>query len=369
MVLACWVLPVLLIVGGAGGYILHIIAAQAQSSLRLTSENAMDLVTTRMDAAMASSRKASTIPAIREAWQRYTQDGEAVALYEDVNLFLYQQYKYDEKFLNVVVTFLDEPSLSFYTTNVAAGGTAQGVRKYRQYLESDVLAQSAALGTSTAFVQQEGHLYLVRNLVDAAYRPYAVLAMEVNGRVLFPELQNLAGAQAVDVWLNGTCLPLTEPAGSAGAASAGSAALADSAPAAGTAAPQNTQAAALVPPAGSAAPQNAQAAALSPPAGTADGLWVQRCAGGFCVQARAARPAYTLSLAAQVEPADLRRQQRAAALALAALAALLAPLLGFVLRFFRRKVTQPVDALVAAAGQIEQGSFGVQVEPAALTSR
>ena len=103
MVLFCWILPVLLIVAGAGVYIFNSLATQAQKNLQMSAETATELVTTRMDAAMASSRKASYIPTIRDAWQSYQQTGEAVNLYENVNLFLYQQYKYDEKFLNVMV--------------------------------------------------------------------------------------------------------------------------------------------------------------------------------------------------------------------------------------------------------------------------
>ncbi len=321
MVLFCWILPVLLIVAGAGVYIFNSLATQAQKNLQMSAETAAELVTTRMDAAMASSRKASYIPTIRDAWQSYQQTGEAVELYENVNLFLYQQYKYDEKFLNVMVTFLQDPTLSFYTTNVTAGGTMQGVRSYRETLEASLLARSATLGTSTAFVVEKGHVYLVRNLVDSAYQPYAVLAMELNSRLLFREMADLPGAGTSTLWLGGTPVPLVQGGPT-----------------------------------------------LTPPAGSASGVKTTGQADGFVVGAQAARASYQLQWAAFVQPVGLRSQQGVALLALAAIFVLLLPMMGFVLRFFARKVTRPVDALIAAAGQIELGSFGVQVEQTALTS-
>ena len=320
LVLTCWVLPVLLVAGGTGGYILHSLAAQAQSDLTLTTQNALDLVGTRLDAAMASSRKASYIPTIRKAWAQYRQDGAGVELYETINQFLYQQYKYDEKFLNVIVTFLDDPTLSFYTTNAAAGGTQQGYRKYRQYLEPAVLHSSAALGTAIAFVASEGHLYLVRNLVDDGYRPYAVMAMEINTDLMFRELSDLPGAETLCLWLNGTPLALhgTAPA---------------------------------------ATPESAAPLAVTP------------AGDGFALHAAVTHPSYRLLLAGQATAAALRSRQNAAALALGVIFVLLLPLMGLVLRFFARKVTRPVEALTEAAGQIKAGKFGVQVAPAALTSR
>ena len=53
MVLFCWILPVLLIVAGAGVYIFNSLATQAQKNLQMSAETATELVTTRMDAAMA----------------------------------------------------------------------------------------------------------------------------------------------------------------------------------------------------------------------------------------------------------------------------------------------------------------------------
>lgn len=321
MVLACWVLPVVLAVTAAGGYILNSLTLQAEQSLRLNTENAMDLSAVRMDAALASSRKASYIPTVRAAWRQYQQDGEAVALYETVSKFLYQQYKYDEKFLNTILTFTDLPDTSIYVTNTAAGGSGTGVRKYEEYIRGKALALSPQLGTRIAFLQQDNHLFLVRNLVDSDYRPFAVLVMEINSDLVFRELAGQADATEAAAALDGVQVTLV-----------------------GT------------PPALDAA---------DCPAGTQ-----ARYAGG-CLTAVSslARADYTILYRVRVVSAELAAQRRAALLALLAVALLVLPLIGLVLRFFAQKVTRPVNALMGAAEEIEQGHFGTQVDAAALTSR
>ena len=294
----------------------------ATHSLALSTGSAMDLCVSRLDAALASSRKASYIPTVRDAWRRYEQNGETVALYEEVSTFLYQQYKYDEKFLNTIITFTALPEDSIYVTNTAAGGTSAGFRKYEQYIRSQALALSAELGTGIAFVGRENHLFLVRNLVDSDFTPFAVLVMEVNNDNIFRELAAQPETEWSAVTLGG--VPVT---------------LVGSPP---------------------AAPD---------PSGIAAGVAAQYHGGSLSAAAKAVRPDYTLCCALRLTAGALTAQRRAALAVLILAALLVLPLIGLVLWFFARRVARPVDVLVAAAGQIEQGRFGVQVDPAVMNSR
>ncbi len=339
MILLGWVLPVVLVIAGAGSIFLHNLASQTRQSLQLNAENALDLVVARMDSAIVSSRNASYIPTIKEAWQVYTHQKDAVKLYESVSQFLYQQYKYDEKFKNVIVTFLDDSILSFYTTNVTAGGSTTSYRDYRNNMEPDILEQSQKLGTAITFVERKGRMYLVRNLVDSSYRPFAVLVMEMNTELLFRDLMGLSDAQQVVLWLNDTQLMLMDDSQA------------------------NTEA--------DAKHKKLQPLQLQYDNSEldSDGVSVRIINDNTLkVQAQASRTSYRLRCAMQVRPAALQSQRNATYFALISIFVLLLPLMAYLFCFFGQKVNRPLAALTEAASDIEDGNFGVQVDAMALTS-
>ena len=319
MLVLCWVLPVYLIVGGAGLYILHSMTQQAREHIVLSADNAVELTVAKLNGAVASSRKASYIPTIKDAWTTYQETGEAVELYTTINTFLYHQYKYDEKFLNTIVTFTADNSMSFYVSNVTQNGGAVGVRKYREYLEPAVLEMSKTLGTGIGFVEMDGHIFMVRNLMDSTYRPFAVIVNELNNASLFSDLANISWATDVTLWLNNTQLTLT-----------------------GSSLPAPT----LV--------YNEQL------------LTQQDSSFLLCQQTR--QTAYLLQYSAVLQPSSLHEQRSVTTISIALISILLVPLFILIFSFFRRSVTHPLDAMTDAAKEIEQGHFGTQVKQTALRS-
>ena len=63
-----------------------------------------------------------------------------------------------------------------YTSNTSY----TSIRKYQQHVRDEVLVRSEALGTGIGFFAADGSLYMMRNLLDANYRTYGVLVMELN---------------------------------------------------------------------------------------------------------------------------------------------------------------------------------------------
>ncbi|MCI2046173.1 MAG: sensor histidine kinase [Faecalibacterium sp.] len=325
MVFLSWVLPVVVSVGAAGWYLFSSLTEQAGSTLHVNAQSALELVDTRLAGAVASSRKASYIPTIRNAWRQYQQDGNRVVLYDSVSQMLYQQYKYDEKFLNTIVTFDALPEDSIYVTNTTSGGTTEGIRKYDRFIRPQALALSAELGTSVAFLEQEGHLFMVRNLVDADYRPFAVIVMELNSEQVFREITELPGAESAVLSLNGAQLCLC-----------------------GTPLPCRLQ----------------DISAGVSVCIQADGLQAS-----LAVSAKRVQADYTVCFSAVTVPPGLRQQKAFALFTLALVALFTLPLMALILRFLTSKVNRPVQALMDAADAITAGHFGTEVDTAALTSR
>ena len=136
---------------------------------------------------IAASRKASYIATMGNAWASYTKTGDYVTFYNEMQTFLTQQYRYDDKFRNTIVTLVDDPAAPIYTSNTSY----TSIRKYQQHVRDEVLVRSEALGTGIGFFAADGSLYMMRNLLDANYRTYGVLVMELNTDTLFDSMRSV----------------------------------------------------------------------------------------------------------------------------------------------------------------------------------
>ena len=111
IILLCWVLPVVLIVTLGGVYILDSMTRQYRSDMMRSAQSAAAITGRTLDSMIAASRKASYIATMGNAWASYTKTGDYVTFYNEMQTFLTQQYRYDDKFRNTIVTLVDDPLL------------------------------------------------------------------------------------------------------------------------------------------------------------------------------------------------------------------------------------------------------------------
>lgn len=197
IILLCWVLPVVLIVTLGGVYILDSMTRQYRSDMMRSAQSAAAITGRNLDSMIAASRKASYIATMGNAWASYTKTGDYVTFYNEMQTFLTQQYRYDDKFRNTIVTLVDDPAAPIYTSNTSY----TSIRKYQQHVRDEVLVRSEALGTGIGFFAADGSLYMMRNLLDANYRTYGVLVMELNTDTLFDSMRSVIWMTDATVWL------------------------------------------------------------------------------------------------------------------------------------------------------------------------
>lgn len=152
IILLCWVLPVVLIVTLGGVYILDSMTRQYRSDMMRSAQSAAAITGRNLDSMIAASRKASYIATMGNAWASYTKTGDYVAFYNEMQTFLTQQYRYDDKFRNTIVTLVDDPAAPIYTSNTSY----TSIRKYQQHVRDEVLVRSEALGTGIGFFAADG---------------------------------------------------------------------------------------------------------------------------------------------------------------------------------------------------------------------
>ena len=307
----CWVLPVLLILTLSGYFIRNNLQSRIDDTIETSVTNAMNMTKASIDSALAASRAASYDNVIQRAWSQYLEDSDGVALYGSVTEYLSQQYSYDENFRGVMLYFVKNPSTIYYASNRSNMGKTDPIRNYRTYAYEMAREISKESSTRVRFFEANGVLYMLRNIVDSGFLPYAVIVMECDEEALFAPLDNIVWLTDASVDLNGILRVIAGDGVSKDAIEG----------------------------------KDANAEALYP-------------------IARTLRTSdYTLSLYARSDGAQITSELPSSMRFLVLVMLLALPLLAFVIWAFYRYVTEPLARLIDAARHVKRGERGYAISP------
>lgn len=210
IVLVCWILPVAIIATVAGYFTSNNINRQIVSTITSSVDSAIKASRSKVEAAVAGSRNASYNPAVKQACYRYAENKDKELLYDSLTGFLVQQYKYDDNFLAAMLFCCDEPDTLYYTYNDGYAASYSNVRVYEEQAHGAAKQIAANLGTEIQFLNKNGRVYMVRNLVDSnqAFEPFAVLVLELNTQVMFGGVENVLWKTGANIWLDNTPVAL-----------------------------------------------------------------------------------------------------------------------------------------------------------------
>lgn len=302
IILLCWLLPMAIAATVVGWYLLSGAGRQKEQAIAEQFQMNLQLGADRVNSAVEASRLPSYDPEFREGWNQYRRDGSYNLLYRRSYALFNRLYQSDSRFLYGVFCFSDDPEEKVITVvNGSAGLFHNQVREQWTADWSAVRELAASLDTNVGFWEREGRVYLVRNLMDSGYRPIGVLALALDPDYFFGDLALLPWASAVSVTLERS-VTLTLK--------------------------------------GSAPPQ--------PGVRTLE----------HTIQSRD----YTLRGTAEVDYAALLTGAESYRWLLPAMGFSLLLLLLFTFRFFRRRISQPVQVLMEGAAHIRQGELGYQID-------
>ncbi len=284
-----------------GWYLLSGSGRQKEQAMAEQFQMNLQLGADRVNSAVEASRLPSYDPEFREGWNQYRQDGVYNLLYRRSYALFNRLYQSDSRFLYGVFCFADDPEDRVITVvNGSAGLFHNQVREQWTADSAAVLELAAGLDTTVGFLEREGRVYLVRNMMDSSYRPIGVLALALDPDYFFGDLALLPWASAVSVRLEPE-VTLTLK--------------------------------------GEAPPQP----------------------GGRTLEHTIRSRDYTLRGTAEVDYAALLTGAESYRWLLPAMGLSLLLLL-FTFRFFRRRISQPVQMLMEGAAHIRQGELGYQID-------
>ena len=305
IILLCWLVPMALAAGALGGYLTLGLGRQSRQAIEEQFQLNLQMGADRVESAVEASRLPSYDPELGESWNQYRQDGNYALFYRRCYGLFNRLYQADSRFRYAAVCLSDSPeNTSITVVNGSSGSSEKQVRdRWRGDLPA-VTELAASLDTAVGFLERDGQVYLVRNLMGRDFRPIGVLALALDLPYYFEDLSLLGWASSVSVEL-GADTVLSVKGGAP-------------------------------PPQGEKTLEHAVT--------TRD---------------------FTLRGMAAVDYAALLAGFGAYRWVLGGMGLSLLLLLLFTFRFFRRRISQPIEALMAGAADIQGGQGGCRIDCAA----
>lgn len=199
-----WFLPLLLTNGIMSTMATRKVHTQINRSVTSSMEKAAEIMELQLAESETASKNASYLNVIREAYLTYLEGGSRRDFQTTIFTFLEQQYMFNKNCQSVNLVFREYPDDIYYTYNNSTGGTYRDITYFKTYVAEGLLEEMDDLDTRTELRSYDGRLYMIRNLVDSKFHPFAILAIELNEESLLESLKSVWGYENAVVYLDGT---------------------------------------------------------------------------------------------------------------------------------------------------------------------
>ena len=200
--LLCWILPII-IVTTFSVLVNYYNDRKLEQAMELGMENAMHQVELRLLSVIEDSKAVSYDGIVRQSYS------EASGLvYKDVTEYLTQKFTRNANYRCVFISSAsgDEPVHAY----AAAPGTAKLnlLRYYRDSVYPEVRALLESVDTGIYFLTVDEEIYMVRNLLDHDFTPYAMLVLGLEKSEVFQSRYGIANVSITGVRIDGVGLPV-----------------------------------------------------------------------------------------------------------------------------------------------------------------
>lgn len=199
LVMLCWVVPLVLVFIILGYDLEAKNARMLQDHYTVAVSNAAATTGLTLDDAVAASRDASYDLNVRSAYIEYLKTSDKVRLGERTVRYLNHKYRYDENFVSTVLFYSISPTDLCFTYNPNVRGSYENIKYYQENIHQQALDLSLDLDTKISFLENDGRMYMIRNIMDSNFRPYATIVMELNQPKVFAQMENLNWNKGIQV--------------------------------------------------------------------------------------------------------------------------------------------------------------------------
>mgnify|MGYP002595955046 CR=1 FL=1 len=208
MILACWLIPIVIVLMVAGAFFERTYSQTIEQEIDFSAQKAMEQVQSRLEEAIAASKSVSYDGLIRQAYQSYTTNGDRAELYLQTNDYL-RIFTRTSLYKGVIVHYWED-SVAVSAYHLTSGTTGIDlIHKFQKRLP-DIMEQMGKTDTMIRFLSYDGELYMVRNLLDMNFQPYASVIMLLDADTFFRPISAVVRVENVSVWLDGNPYRLRE---------------------------------------------------------------------------------------------------------------------------------------------------------------
>lgn len=179
---------------------------QIEQTIMSSMKKSVQIMCMQLKDCETASKNASYIPTIAEAYEDYLKDERRNAFGKKVEGFLRQQYAWHDNCRTAELIMLDFPDKKYYAMNNSNGGTYRDIEFFYGTAEDKICEVARTLDTRMTLVGVEGRVYMVRNLMTSKFKPYAVLALELDQSSFMESYASMWGYENSDLYWNGELL-------------------------------------------------------------------------------------------------------------------------------------------------------------------
>ena len=210
IIIVCWFIPILLTIGVMGYYMFsyHFQGKMEEQITQLGFDS--QLCAERLNNIVVSAKKISYDGEVETAYQKYKK-GEITDLEVKSTAYQYitNRYNHDAGIREAIIWFYDDPSLmSCYVYNQNVGGTYAAVKTYWNEDHEGIYESASSLDTKIGFYENNGRIYMIRNLMNRSYNPMGVLVLRLNPEYCFGNLMRKPLETSINIILNDTLFVL-----------------------------------------------------------------------------------------------------------------------------------------------------------------
>lgn len=201
-----WFLPLFMMICVVIFIMTKNVLGQVEQTIQSSVEKTVEIMRIQLKDCETASKNASYMAVIAKYYRQYWGVEDRTDFKKSVEVFLRQQYAYDDNCRSAELVVLNEPGSCYYALNESNGGTYQDIRFFNANAREKILKVAETLDTGTTLVGVEGKIYMVRNLVTSKFEPYAVLALELDQDSLMKSYTGIWGYADAALYWNGELL-------------------------------------------------------------------------------------------------------------------------------------------------------------------
>ncbi|MFI3172797.1 MAG: histidine kinase [Eubacteriales bacterium] len=202
VVIFCWIMPIVIVFITLGYYSNQQVNKGVIEEITTSAEYAITLSQQNIDSMINDSKEATYDGMIEAAYKEYQRTDSAMKLYSSTTDYLSSAYRYNDLFYDTIIIYDQNKDTTYYTTYYKTTSDSYNARLFVETYMEELGVISEEIGTGIGFELLGEEMYMVRNIVNDKFEPYAMLIMRLNTEEIFQSVYNLPLAEEVNLAIN-----------------------------------------------------------------------------------------------------------------------------------------------------------------------